>query len=100
VPPYLQGGSSQFLYVTLAVIICSALVVLVQSRWPPGKQPRQRGVVVAALRLTVALLGAVPFPIPEPPSATCPGYLWFWLTNSGALAAFFLALATSLPSAR
>ena len=42
-----------------------------------------------ALPQVVALLGGVCFPIPEPPTPACPVYLWLWLTNSGALAAFF-----------
>lgn len=96
----LQGSSSEFELVTLGVLAAAVAALLVQAFWPPGRAPWRRCCTLAASRLTVGLLGAVAFPIPEPPSVSCPGYLWFWLTNSGALAAFFHALATPLPSLR
>ncbi|KAL4430629.1 hypothetical protein ABPG75_005885 [Micractinium tetrahymenae] len=95
-----EGSSPQFVFVTLGVVAAALAAAAVQACWLPHRSPRRRSAVLAASRLTVGLLGAVPFPMPELPCTSCPGYLWYWLTNSGALAAFFNCLATPLPSLR
>lgn len=86
-----------FLVVHLVVIGCPALE-LACARLAPRWHKRHRLPLFLAIRLTLALVGAIPFTIPEPPPTSCPEFFFHFAANTCALAAFFVPLAWRLPA--